>query len=228
MSRTVINDSSDTELFTATNPGQVHDTALQTALTGVGGSTLADVITALQALGETQSLADVITQLTTMAGGSTLAAIVAGLVALGGAKTLADVVTALGTLLTNTQLRASAVDVDIRQNSTQTANMPTGTALSAEIDKRGYAGGLIHMPAAWTAASVGFYVSPTTGGTFQPLYDYYNSLAQIASPAQGKSYDLPPQLFAVRYFKIWSQNGSGVDTNQTRDGGTDFVVDLGA
>lgn len=187
MGRVVINDSSDTELFTSSNPGVVSGTVAAT-----GGLTDAQL--------------------------RATAVPVSGTVTASGVQTDA---------LTDTELRASAVDVDIRQSTTTTANIPTGTALSGVVDKRGYAGGLVHMPAAWTAANVGFYVASAADGTFQPFYDQHGSLVQVVA-AQGKSFDLPASMFAVRFFKFWSQNGSGVDVNQTREGGTTLSVDLGA
>jgi len=103
-----------------------------------------------------------------------------------------------------------------RDRGTTTVTVPSGEALSDTIDFRDMAGAILHMPAAWTTADVAFYVSPSgAAGTFQPLYDG-SSLVEIASPAAGKSYVMPAELFAALYVQIWSQT-SGVSENQTAD-----------
>jgi len=119
--------------------------------------------------------------------------------------------------------------VIIRQNTTVTAIIAESAALSGEIDMRQYAGAILHMPAAWTAASIGFQVSATSGGTFTPLYDEYGSLVQITGtsvPTVDRSYVLPAKLFAGLYVKLWAQNGSGTDVNQAA--ARSIAVDLKA
>jgi hypothetical protein len=108
-------------------------------------------------------------------------------------------------------------------SSTQTATIANSAALSGEIDYRGKASGILHMPATWTAASIGFYVAPTSGGTFQPLYDSAGALVEMAV-AVNKSYQLPyDKLLGARYLKLWSETaGSGVNQNGARS----IVLDL--
>lgn len=110
------------------------------------------------------------------------------------------------------ELVAAALE---RQDSTVTATIALGAAVSDAIDMQAYAMGTVHMPAAWDAASIGFKVSTTLAGTYLPLYDESGALVQIASPAVDKAYTLPARVAACRFVKLWSQNGSGMDVNQT-------------
>jgi hypothetical protein len=102
-----------------------------------------------------------------------------------------------------------------RQERAVTATIPAGGALSDAIDMQAYAMGTVHMPAAWDPASLGFKVSTTLAGTYLPLYDESGALVQIASPAVDQAYTLPARVAACRFVKLWSQNGAGVDVNQT-------------
>lgn len=96
-------------------------------------------------------------------------------------------------------------------------------ALSGEIPMSEYTMGIIHMPDAWTAASIGFQVSPSSGGTFQPLYDNNGVLVEIPSPTADNSFEIPPEAAAARFIKIWSQtSGSGVNQVAERS----LTVDL--
>lgn len=104
--------------------------------------------------------------------------------------------------------------VTIRIEKTATLTIANGAALSDELDFRYYSMLTVHMPAGWTAASIGFHVAHTSGGTFQPLYDELGNLVQISSPSASRSYSVPPELAGAQYVKLWSQNGSGTNTNQ--------------
>ena len=89
-----------------------------------------------------------------------------------------------------------------------------GAALSNELPMDTYAGGIIYMPAAWTAASIGFKVAHTGGGTYYPLYDHDGTLVQVATPTANNAYELPPEVYGALHIKLWSQDGAGADTNQ--------------
>lgn len=89
--------------------------------------------------------------------------------------------------------------------------------LSEEIDFREWAFALLEMPAAITACSIGFKIAHTSGGTFLPLYDHDGNLVQISSPSVDCAYELPPEVAAARYVKLWSQDGSGSNTAQAAD-----------
>ena len=89
--------------------------------------------------------------------------------------------------------------------------------LSTEIDLGDVREFIVVMPDTWTSASIGFKVSPTSGGTFVPLYDDGGNLVQINSPAVDKAYAAPPEVGIARYVKLWSQDGSGSNTVQGAD-----------
>jgi len=101
-----------------------------------------------------------------------------------------------------------------RAHATATATILNGAALSDEFDMRLYVSGDVYVPAAWTAADIGFYAAPTTGGTFMPLYDDNGNITQITAGAvTSQAFSFPPEVFACRFIKFWSQN-AGVDANQ--------------
>ncbi len=102
----------------------------------------------------------------------------------------------------------------IRQNSQVVAVIANGVAISQAIDMRPYVMGLVHMPAIWTAASIGFKVSPTEGGTYVALYDKNATLVQISSPAVDLTYVFPAEVAGCLWIKLWSQDGAASDTNQ--------------
>ena len=104
-----------------------------------------------------------------------------------------------------------------RDRDTVTVTIAIGTALSDTIDFRDMAGAMLHMPAEWTAADIGFYISPTgVADTFQPLYDELNAIVMIDGATAGRSYALPAEVFAAHYVQLWSQN-AGVSENQAAD-----------
>jgi len=113
----------------------------------------------------------------------------------------------------------------IRLNSSTIVTIALNGNLSTVIPFSEFAGGVIHMPAAWTAASIGFTVSSSADGTFLPLYDGAIPV-QISSPAVNKAYPIPDKLFGARFVKLWSQNGSGTLTAQAA--ARAIIVDLKA
>ena len=100
----------------------------------------------------------------------------------------------------------------------------SGSALSPSIDKRGLVGGSLQFPAAWTAASLAFKVS-NDGTNFFPLKDQFGALVELTGlpAAAGEGRNLPDDLWAFPYFKLWSET-SGADTNQGAD--RTFVLNL--
>jgi len=102
----------------------------------------------------------------------------------------------------------------IRAVVVKTATIAQNGNLSGEVDMGGYTSGIVFMPAAWTAASIGFKASSTPSGTYAILCDASGSLAQIDSPAASKAYALPSAVGGASYIKLWSQDGSGSDTAQ--------------
>ena len=100
-----------------------------------------------------------------------------------------------------------------RQVSTITLTIANGAALSDAFELGGATLLTLHMPSAWTAADIGFQVSSTFGGTYQPLRDETGNLVQVSGPAASNSYILPAELSAALFLKLWSQS-SGTGTNQ--------------
>lgn len=112
----------------------------------------------------------------------------------------------------------------------QTLTIANGAALSDAIymgDSVGDAG-MIYVPGAWTAASIGFQIGvPTPGsgrtspgegtepGTYVPLRDETGSIVQISGilTASPGWYKLPDALRGAGWVKAWSQN-AGTDANQ--------------
>ncbi len=88
-----------------------------------------------------------------------------------------------------------------------------GTALSNAVDFREYAFAVLHMPAAWTAADIGFQVSSAPDGTYLPLYDHLGVLVEIISPAANQVHAIPVDVLASRFFRVWSQSAAA-DVNQ--------------
>lgn len=100
-----------------------------------------------------------------------------------------------------------------RQSYTFPVTIANGVALSNVIDFREQAYAILHMPAVWTAADIGFYVCSTVDGTFLPLYDDAGALVEISSPAVDQAHAVPVEVLAARFVKVWSEN-AGVDANQ--------------
>lgn len=101
-----------------------------------------------------------------------------------------------------------------RTTKYKSMTIANGAALSDAFDMRDYAGGNLYMPAAWTAASIGFHISTTLGGTYVPLYDQDAALVQIDGPAVDNAYAMPKELFGTQFVKLWSQDGAASGTNQ--------------
>ena len=104
----------------------------------------------------------------------------------------------------------------IRKSRTWQTGIANGEALSGVIDFRDVAGAIVHMPGAWTAADLGFYVCDSATGTFQPLYDETNTIVHIDGATAGRSHVVPADVFAARYVRLWSQN-AGANENQGAD-----------
>lgn len=103
-----------------------------------------------------------------------------------------------------------------RESRTQSTTILSGTALSGVLSFYEYAYGIVHMPAVWTAADIGFQVSSELNGTFLPLYDDAGALVEISSPAADQAHAIPVEVLAARFVKLWSQSG-GAGVNQAGD-----------
>jgi hypothetical protein len=95
------------------------------------------------------------------------------------------------------------------------ATIPNGEALSWPVSLQNFTSGTLHMPAEWTAASIGFHVSDSLNGTYQPLLDGEGNRVELAVTA-GNSYALPNGVMSASFVKLWSQS-AGVDVNQADD-----------
>jgi len=110
-----------------------------------------------------------------------------------------------------------------RKSYSYNVTIPSGTALSNVISWQEFGYGIIHMPAVWTAADIGFQVSSELDGTFLPLYDDAGALVEISSPAVDQAMRVPVEVLAARFVKIWSQTG-GANTNQVA--ARSLIVDM--
>jgi hypothetical protein len=102
------------------------------------------------------------------------------------------------------------------------ATIPNGEALSWPVSLQNFTSGTLHMPAEWTAADIGFYVSDSLNGTYQPLLTAGGARVELSVTA-GNSYALPNAVMSASFVKLWSQSG-GVDVNQAAD--RQIVLDL--
>jgi hypothetical protein len=91
-------------------------------------------------------------------------------------------------------------------------------ALSDEIDMRELAGGMALVPDDWTSggtAKLGFKVAYSSGGDYYPLYDKDGNQVTIDSVGTvAAAYELPPEVYAAHYIKLWSTDGAGGDAYQ--------------
>jgi hypothetical protein len=104
-----------------------------------------------------------------------------------------------------------------RGTTSKSLTIANGAATSDAFEMSNHAGGIVLMPAAWTAASIGFQVSDSPGGSYYPLYDADGSLVQIAGPAASQAHAVPAEVFGAAWVKLWSQDGSANDENQTAE-----------
>ena len=97
--------------------------------------------------------------------------------------------------------------------SVKSLTIANGEALTEAFDMQIHAGMTILMPAAWTAANIGFKVCDTEDGTFLPLYDDGGLLVEVQAAAS-KAFSVPAELFGASWVKLWSQDGAASDENQ--------------
>lgn len=97
------------------------------------------------------------------------------------------------------------------------ATILNGAALSSEINLVGATLCGLIMPAAWDAASIGFKAASASGGTFVPLYNASGILVSVTVSTSRFVILNAADFAAMQFFKLWSQNGAGTDTNQTAD-----------
>ena len=103
-----------------------------------------------------------------------------------------------------------------RGTTIKSLTIENGAAVSEAFDMAIHAGATILMPAAWTAATIGFKVCASEDGTFLPLYDDSGSIVEV-SAAASKAFAAPAELYGAAWVQLWSQDGAGSDTNQGAD-----------
>ena len=96
--------------------------------------------------------------------------------------------------------------------SVVTATIAEGAALSDVIDFRGVISAQIEMPAAWTAASLGFYTCSTRAGTFAMLQDYEGTRIEVVAAVDTHIQLQTGVIASSAFLKLWSQtDGAGVN-----------------
>jgi len=124
----------------------------------------------------------------------------------GGTQTISGAVT----------VTSGAVETD-RKVTSATLTIANGAAVSDALDMRDYGGGLIYMPADWTAADLGAQICATIDGTYQTLKDRSNGFGtdvSIDGAVDDVAYPIPAFWFGAHFLKLFSHNGSGVAANQ--------------
>lgn len=102
------------------------------------------------------------------------------------------------------------------RNATQTVTIANGASASAEINLADYAVVGIHMPAAWTAANLGWSCAEATGGTFNPTYDTAGNVLLLTTAAS-RHLDLVGSgdvFSSCTFAKLLSVDGAGAGVNQ--------------
>jgi hypothetical protein len=92
-----------------------------------------------------------------------------------------------------------------------------GAAVSNAVDFSKWAGGSVIMPAAWTAADLGFQISDAEDGTYVVYADRLNQFGtdvSIDGPEASRGYPLPGWVFDTHWVKLFSHDGSGTGENQ--------------
>jgi len=93
-------------------------------------------------------------------------------------------------------------DIDEQAKCAFALNTAEGT--TPEIPFTEFAGGRIYIPADSSITALTFWDAPVPGGTFLPSYDDAATPAAIAwtGLTAGRSYLIPPKLFAAGAIKI--------------------------
>ena len=81
-----------------------------------------------------------------------------------------------------------------------------GASESQAIDFRNHVMLQVHVPAAWTAADIGFKVSTTVDGTYVPLYNEAGDLLEMILISPSTALVAPPRVAGGYFIKLWSQS----------------------
>jgi hypothetical protein len=106
-----------------------------------------------------------------------------------------------------------------RENSYALITILSGEAESETLDFGNYAGGMVLVPSAWTAANIGFKVSRLNNGTYNILRDDIGVPVQISTilTSGARWYTLPSELYGAKFVRLWSKStvsATETDTNQ--------------
>lgn len=82
-----------------------------------------------------------------------------------------------------------------------------GESESSELEAAKFSLLLVHVPAGWETANIGFKVRNPGGTAWRPLCDELGSLVQISNPGGGTAYTMPAELAVAHHMKLWSQSG---------------------
>lgn len=77
--------------------------------------------------------------------------------------------------------------------------------------------GCLRMPPAWTAATIGFKISPIASTVHLPVKDDVGAFVVCASTGPSAVHVLPAELGGARWVRLWSTDGAGVDVNQAAE-----------
>lgn len=107
-----------------------------------------------------------------------------------------------------------------RAGDSVVVTIANGANVSDAFSMEGMAGAGLKMPAAWTAAAIGFYVAEVEAGPYQAFYDDAAASTPIqigdgtTKPTANLAYSFPAKIYAWPWVKLWSQSGAGVNVNQ--------------
>lgn len=100
--------------------------------------------------------------------------------------------------------------------SIQSSTVAVDSSLSTAADFGRLTLVAVVMPAAWTAAEVGFQAAPTAGGAYQPVYRAIDDGARFQVTVAADRYVTlsPLDMAGVRYVKLESLDVGGSAVNQ--------------
>ena len=110
-------------------------------------------------------------------------------------------------------------NVTMSANKTETVTIIINTAISSAANKTGFTRGYVVVPAAWTAAAMGFKVSDDNS-TFTILRTSEGVPVQINTILTNgsRAYDIPDEVMAAKFVQLWSKHATAAtetDINQT-------------
>jgi hypothetical protein len=88
---------------------------------------------------------------------------------------------------------------------------------SDEILYGEYTSGEIHLASGNTITQLTWYSAPTSGGTYEPAYDY-DGAAITQTVAADQSHPIPLALIGCRFIKAVTTGGTGDDVEITLKG----------